>query len=55
MEKAKDIFGSSIDILANNAGWTANSLALDVSEEEYDSTMKSSLRVSSSPARLRRE
>lgn len=32
MEKSKNIVGS-IDILANNTGWTANSLALDVTEE----------------------
>src|SRR5690349_4812986 len=33
-----------VDILINNAGWTGNSMALDVTEEEYDRTMAASLR-----------
>jgi len=43
MAKAKEAFGR-IDILVNNACWTGNSLALDVSEDEYDRTMDSSLK-----------
>lgn len=41
--KAKEAFGT-VDILINNAGWTGNSMALDVTEEEYDRTMSSSLK-----------
>ena len=33
-----------LDILINNAGWTGNALALDVTEEEYDRTMAASLK-----------
>jgi 2-deoxy-D-gluconate 3-dehydrogenase len=40
---AKDTFGR-VDILVNNAGWTGTTLALDVTEEEYDRTMASSLK-----------
>ena len=43
MDKTRETFGS-IDILINNAGWTGNSLALDVTEEEYDRTMAASLK-----------
>lgn len=37
-EKAKAAFGR-IDILINNAAWTATTPALDVTEEEWDRTM----------------
>jgi 2-deoxy-D-gluconate 3-dehydrogenase len=43
IQKAVDTFGR-IDILVNNAGWTGTTLALDVSEEEYDKTMAASLK-----------
>ena len=43
MAKTKEAFGR-IDILVNNACWTGNSLALDVTEDEYDRTMDSSLK-----------
>lgn len=43
MDKAKAEFGR-IDILVNNAGWTGTTDALDVTEEEYDKTMDSSLK-----------
>jgi NAD(P)-dependent dehydrogenase (short-subunit alcohol dehydrogenase family) len=43
MEAAKAKFGK-IDILVNNAGWTGTTLALNVTEEEYDKTMASSLK-----------
>ena len=43
MSKTKEAFGR-IDILVNNACWTGNSLALDVTEDEYDRTMDSSLK-----------
>jgi 2-deoxy-D-gluconate 3-dehydrogenase len=33
-----------IDILVNNAGWTGTTPALDVTEDEYDKTMASSLK-----------
>ena len=33
-----------LDILVNNAGWTGTTLALDVTEEEYDRTMAASLK-----------
>ncbi len=40
---AKETFGR-IDILVNNAGWTGTTLALDVTEDEYDRTMAASLK-----------
>src|SRR5688572_17166977 len=43
IDQAKATFGR-IDILINNAGWTGNSLALDVTEDEYDRTMAASLK-----------
>ena len=43
MEAAKAKFGR-IDILVNNSGWTGTTLALDVTEEEYDKTMAASLK-----------
>jgi NAD(P)-dependent dehydrogenase (short-subunit alcohol dehydrogenase family) len=43
MNQTTDTFGR-IDILVNNAGWTGTTLALDVTEEEYDRTMASSLK-----------
>lgn len=43
VDKAKETFGR-IDILVNNAGWTGTTPALDVTEEEYDQTMASSLK-----------
>ena len=43
MEAAKAKFGR-IDILVNNAGWTGTTPALEVTEEEYDKTMDSSLK-----------
>lgn len=43
MDAAKTEFGR-IDILVNNAGWTGTTDALDVTEEEYDKTMASSLK-----------
>jgi len=43
MKQTTDAFGR-IDILVNNAGWTGTTLALDVTEEEYDRTMASSLK-----------
>src|SRR5579862_6459419 len=43
MEAAKAEFGK-INILVNNAGWTGTTDALDVTEEEYDKTMASSLK-----------
>jgi 2-dehydro-3-deoxy-D-gluconate 5-dehydrogenase len=33
-----------VDILVNNACWTGNSMALNVTEDEYDRTMDSSLK-----------
>lgn len=42
-EKTKETFGR-FDILVNNAGWTGTTPALDVTEEEYDRTMSSSLK-----------
>lgn len=33
-----------VDILVNNAGWTGTTPALDVTEDEYDRTMASSLK-----------
>ena len=41
--KTVEAFGR-IDILVNNAGWTGTTPALDVTEEEYDRTMASSLK-----------
>jgi len=43
VRSAQEAFGR-LDILFNNAGWTGNTLALDVSEEEYDRTMAASLK-----------
>ena len=43
VDTAKATFGR-IDILVNNAGWTGTTLALDVTEEEYDRTMAASLK-----------
>lgn len=43
IDKAKAEFGR-VDILVNNAGWTGTTLALDVTEEEYDKTMDASLK-----------
>jgi len=43
MQEAVTAFGR-IDILINNAGWTGTTLALDVTEEEYDRTMAASLK-----------
>jgi NAD(P)-dependent dehydrogenase (short-subunit alcohol dehydrogenase family) len=43
IRKAHETFGR-IDILVNNAGWTGTTLALDVTEEEYDGTMAASLK-----------
>ncbi len=43
MQRAVEAFGR-IDILVNNAGWTGTTLALDVTEEEYDKTMAASLK-----------
>jgi len=42
-DTTRQTFGK-VDILINNAGWTGNSLALDVTEDEYDRTMTSSLK-----------
>jgi 2-deoxy-D-gluconate 3-dehydrogenase len=43
MDKTKLSFGR-IDILVNNAAWTATTPALDVTEDEYDRTMAASLK-----------
>jgi NAD(P)-dependent dehydrogenase (short-subunit alcohol dehydrogenase family) len=43
LQKAKDTFGR-VDILVNNASWTGTTLALDVTEEEFDKTMAASLK-----------
>lgn len=43
VEQAKETFGR-VDILVNNAGWTGTTLALDVTEEEFDRTMAASLK-----------
>ena len=43
IDKAKAEFGR-VDILVNNAGWTGTTPALDVTEDEYDRTMSSSLK-----------
>jgi 2-deoxy-D-gluconate 3-dehydrogenase len=42
-ERTEEAFGR-LDILVNNAGWTGTTLALDVSEDEYDRTMAASLK-----------
>jgi 2-deoxy-D-gluconate 3-dehydrogenase len=42
-DKVRDAFGK-VDVLVNNAGWTGNTLALYVTEDEYDRTMASSLK-----------
>jgi 2-deoxy-D-gluconate 3-dehydrogenase len=42
-DKAIETFGK-VDVLVNNAGWTGNTMALDVTEDEYDRTMASSLK-----------
>jgi 2-deoxy-D-gluconate 3-dehydrogenase len=43
IRKTHEHFGR-IDILVNNAGWTGTTLALDVTEDEYDRTMAASLK-----------
>ncbi len=43
IDQAMATFGR-VDILVNNAGWTGTTLALDVTEEEYDRTMAASLK-----------
>ena len=43
VQKTKDAFGR-LDILVNNASWTGTTLALDVTEEEFDKTMAASLK-----------
>lgn len=43
IQKTKDTFGR-LDILVNNASWTGTTLALDVTEEEFDKTMAASLK-----------
>jgi NAD(P)-dependent dehydrogenase (short-subunit alcohol dehydrogenase family) len=43
VQKAHEAFGR-IDILVNNAGWTGTTLALDVTEEEYDKTLDATLK-----------
>jgi 2-deoxy-D-gluconate 3-dehydrogenase len=43
VDTATKTFGR-IDILVNNAGWTGTTLALDVSEDEYDRTLDASLK-----------
>lgn len=43
METAVEKFGK-VNILVNNAGWTATTPALNVTEEEYDKTMAASLK-----------
>ena len=43
VDQAHATFGR-IDILVNNAGWTGTTLALDVTEEEYDKTLAASLK-----------
>lgn len=42
-DKTKETFGR-VDVLVNNASWTGNTMALDVTEDEYDRTMASSLK-----------
>jgi NAD(P)-dependent dehydrogenase (short-subunit alcohol dehydrogenase family) len=43
MDRTRETFGR-IDILVNNAGWTGTTPALEVTEDEYDRTMASSLK-----------
>ncbi|MGH9159739.1 MAG: SDR family NAD(P)-dependent oxidoreductase [Vicinamibacteraceae bacterium] len=43
VDQAVATFGR-LDILVNNAGWTGTTLALDVTEEEYDRTMAASVK-----------
>ena len=43
IKRVSEEFGR-LDILVNNAGWTGTTEALDVTEEEYDKTMESSLK-----------
>jgi 2-dehydro-3-deoxy-D-gluconate 5-dehydrogenase len=43
VDAAMTTFGR-LDILVNNAGWTGTTPALDVTEDEYDRTMASSLK-----------
>jgi 2-deoxy-D-gluconate 3-dehydrogenase len=43
VKAAMNTFGR-LDILVNNASWTATTPAIDVSEEEYDKTMAASLK-----------
>jgi len=43
IDEAVATFGR-VDILVNNAGWTGTTLALDVTEDEYDRTMAASLK-----------
>jgi NAD(P)-dependent dehydrogenase (short-subunit alcohol dehydrogenase family) len=43
VDQAKKTFGR-LDILINNASWTGTTLALDVTEEEFDKTMAASLK-----------
>jgi 2-deoxy-D-gluconate 3-dehydrogenase len=43
IDAARAEFGR-VDILVNNAGWTGTTPAIDVTEEEYDRTMASSLK-----------
>ncbi len=43
VDRAKETFGR-LDILVNNAGWTGTTLAIDVTEEEFDKTMAASLK-----------
>lgn len=43
IDEAQRVFGR-VDILVNNAGWTGTTPALDVTEDEYDRTMASSLK-----------
>ena len=43
VRKTVEEFGR-LDILVNNAGWTGTTMALDVTEDEYDRTMAASLK-----------
>jgi 2-deoxy-D-gluconate 3-dehydrogenase len=43
IDQAMAAFGR-VDILVNNAGWTGTTLALEVTEDEYDRTMAASLK-----------